>query len=209
MKCPECHTEFKVPSPEEVSGQLEIKATAKQRNATSEYVGLDDIKCPICGDRTRLRTRKKDSSKFYVCVNYPHCKGRVKWENEFEDEFADDRTEERPAARGTHDRTRQQTTTDRNQSERTSSKPTKRKGGISFLEFGCFVISVISLCVLVYYWLFFDTSVAVPGLEAYGVSRVNNLGLMQQQQNGIIVSGIFAALGIAGMVISRYVIKKK
>jgi len=40
----------------------------------------DDIKCPICGSTTTLRTAKKgpDAGKqFYVCENFPECKGRV------------------------------------------------------------------------------------------------------------------------------------
>lgn len=37
----------------------------------------DDIKCPICGSKTTLRTFKKTGSKYHVCVNYPHCNGRV------------------------------------------------------------------------------------------------------------------------------------
>jgi ssDNA-binding Zn-finger/Zn-ribbon topoisomerase 1 len=40
----------------------------------------DDIKCPVCGSETTLRTVKKgaDTGKqFYVCNSYPECKGRV------------------------------------------------------------------------------------------------------------------------------------
>lgn len=37
----------------------------------------DDIRCPVCGSKTTLRTFKKTGSKFHVCVNYPHCNGRV------------------------------------------------------------------------------------------------------------------------------------
>jgi hypothetical protein len=38
------------------------------------------IKCPICGSNTILRTAKKGPNagkKFYVCVKYPKCKGKV------------------------------------------------------------------------------------------------------------------------------------
>jgi ssDNA-binding Zn-finger/Zn-ribbon topoisomerase 1 len=45
-----------------------------------------DIKCPICGSKTRLRTAKKDDSKFHVCVNYPNCRGKVAFEDEWEEE---------------------------------------------------------------------------------------------------------------------------
>ena len=43
-----------------------------------------NIKCPICSSKTRMRTvmKGKDSSKkFYVCINFPRCKGRVKVHN--------------------------------------------------------------------------------------------------------------------------------
>lgn len=46
-----------------------------------------DIKCPICGNKTALRTRRSDKLQFYVCVNFPKCKGMVAqddvyWEEE-------------------------------------------------------------------------------------------------------------------------------
>lgn len=40
----------------------------------------DEIKCPVCGSETTLRTVKKgiDTGKqFYVCNRYPECNGRV------------------------------------------------------------------------------------------------------------------------------------
>lgn len=63
-----------------------------------------DVKCPKCGSETRLRTSKKDGSKFHVCVNYPECKGKVA----FDDDWDDDWDEERPAIKTTHDKTQQQ-----------------------------------------------------------------------------------------------------
>jgi len=42
----------------------------------------DDIKCPICGSKTILRTAKKgpDAGKqFFVCNQYPKCKGRANY----------------------------------------------------------------------------------------------------------------------------------
>jgi hypothetical protein len=41
----------------------------------------DDVKCPICGSATVIRTAKKgsDSGKqFHLCSRYPECKGRVR-----------------------------------------------------------------------------------------------------------------------------------
>ena len=46
-----------------------------------------DIKCPVCGSKARLRTSKKDGSKFHVCVNYPQCKGKVSFDEEWDDDF--------------------------------------------------------------------------------------------------------------------------
>ena len=42
----------------------------------------DEIKCPICGSKTTLRTAKKgpDAGKqFFVCNQYPKCKGRASY----------------------------------------------------------------------------------------------------------------------------------
>lgn len=49
---------------------------------------VDIVKCPVCGSSTRLRTSKKDGSKFHVCVNWPDCKGKVAfddWEDDWEE----------------------------------------------------------------------------------------------------------------------------
>lgn len=39
-----------------------------------------EIKCPICGSETIVRTTKKGSKagyRFHVCISYPECKGKV------------------------------------------------------------------------------------------------------------------------------------
>jgi ssDNA-binding Zn-finger/Zn-ribbon topoisomerase 1 len=46
-----------------------------------------NIKCPVCGSSTRLRISKKDGSKFHVCVNYPDCKGKVAFDEDWDDEW--------------------------------------------------------------------------------------------------------------------------
>ena len=58
----------------------------------------EDIKCPVCGSKTSLRTSKKDGAKFHVCINYPDCKGKVA----FDDEWGEDWEDERPATEATH-----------------------------------------------------------------------------------------------------------
>ena len=61
-------------------------------------------------------------------------------------------------------------------------------------------VFVAGLIGLIYYWQFFDTSVAVPETTAFGQTlgggRVHNIGLMQQKQNGMIVCGVGAAIGL-------------
>jgi hypothetical protein len=46
------------------------------------------------------------------------------------------------------------------------------------------------LAIAIYFFFFFDTSVAVPSVsfmgEEFGGGRVNNIGLMAQRQNGIL-----------------------
>ena len=37
----------------------------------------DAPRCPYCGGRMVLRTRKKDGAKFYGCASYPTCRGIV------------------------------------------------------------------------------------------------------------------------------------
>ena len=55
----------------------------------------DNVKCPICGSKTRPRLAKIAGSYFHLCINYPECKGKVAFENEWEEE----REEERPVTR--------------------------------------------------------------------------------------------------------------
>jgi len=44
-----------------------------------------EIKCPKCGSETVLRTAKKGQNageKYFVCINYPNCKGKVRATND-------------------------------------------------------------------------------------------------------------------------------
>lgn len=66
-------------------------------------------------------------------------------------------------------------------------KPVIRMIGLALLLGG--------LAVAFYFFAFFDTSVAVNGIP--GTSRVENLGLMAFQRNGIIISAVVAAVGMA------------
>ena len=44
----------------------------------------DEVKCPLCGSATSLRTAKKGANtgeKYHVCERYPECKGKVKYQS--------------------------------------------------------------------------------------------------------------------------------
>ena len=54
----------------------------------------------------------------------------------------------------------------------------------------------------IYYAIFFDTSVAVGSAGALlGIERVNNIGLMQDKQNGLLLSVVAA---VAGLVVVMF-----
>jgi len=65
-----------------------------------------DVKCPVCGSRTRLGTRRSDGSKFYVCINWPDCRGKVACGDEW-DFGGDDWGDEKPVFRATQHRSPQ------------------------------------------------------------------------------------------------------
>lgn len=48
-----------------------------------------------------------------------------------------------------------------------------------------------------YFLAIYDTSVSVPGGAVLGIDRVNNLGLMQNREIGIIVAVLIIAIGVA------------
>jgi peptidoglycan/LPS O-acetylase OafA/YrhL len=58
------------------------------------------------------------------------------------------------------------------------------------------ILIIAGIASLVYFLFFFDTSVAVPTQEFTGGGRVNNLGLLQDRQNGIIVSSVALMIGV-------------
>jgi len=56
---------------------MQIKRVGSVRNRCKM---ADDIKCPICGSATILRTAKNGPNIgrfFHVCTKYPECKGKV------------------------------------------------------------------------------------------------------------------------------------
>lgn len=58
------------------------KEFAKQLESgiAKKDVLIKKSRCPKCGSQTELRTVQKGSDagkQFYVCINYPKCKGRI------------------------------------------------------------------------------------------------------------------------------------
>lgn len=54
------------------------------------------VRCPECGGRTILRVSKISDIKYYVCSNYPECKGRVPVEGSVYTEIGGGRSMGRP-----------------------------------------------------------------------------------------------------------------
>jgi len=81
---------------------------------------------------------------------------------------------------------------------KTGSSLTRIVGGLLFLG---------GIIAAVYFFVSFDTSVAVPSTTILGTTigggRVNNLGLMQDRQNGIIFGFGAALLGAALIYLGR------
>ena len=70
---------------------------------------------------------------------------------------------------------------------------------ISFLAVLGVLVFLGGLLAAVYYWHFFDPSVRTSTGE-----RVNNIGLLQDRQNGLIVSVFLSAIGFAAIVLGEY-----
>jgi hypothetical protein len=66
-----------------------------------------------------------------------------------------------------------------------------------------FLACLGGVAAMMYYWLFFDTTVIAGGLA------VNNIGLMQDRQSGIIVGVAFAVIGLACVALAQYGVKRK
>lgn len=85
----------------------------------------------------------------------------------------------------------------------TQNEEREKSSGLGVLGKLAFIAGSI---ILIYYWQFYDTSVAVPTETIFGQTvgggRVNNLGLMQDRESGIIVGGIIAAFGLFCLISS-------
>jgi ssDNA-binding Zn-finger/Zn-ribbon topoisomerase 1 len=68
---------------------------------------MADVRCPKCGNKTTIRTAKKDEGQYHVCINYPGCRGRVLVDEDRNDDWGDDWDKARPAAKPAYDKPRQ------------------------------------------------------------------------------------------------------
>ena len=71
----------------------------------------------------------------------------------------------------------------------------------NFNLLGC-LFTLVGVAGAVYFLVFFDVSVATPSItqEVLGISRVNNIGLMQDRQNGLIISLVVGVVGVALLI---------
>jgi hypothetical protein len=66
------------------------------------------------------------------------------------------------------------------------------------------VFITLALLLGLYFFVIFDPSVQVPGVGIFGLgNRVNNLGLLSQQQNGIIIACTLAVIGIGAILAGK------
>jgi ssDNA-binding Zn-finger/Zn-ribbon topoisomerase 1 len=62
------------------------------------------VRCPKCGNKTTTRTAKKDDSVYYVCINYPKCRGRVLADEDEGGGWGGDSGQESPTPEPAYDR---------------------------------------------------------------------------------------------------------
>ena len=62
------------------------------------------VRCPKCGNKTTTRTAKKDDSAYYVCINYPKCRGRVLADEDEGGGWGGDSGQESPTPEPAYDR---------------------------------------------------------------------------------------------------------
>jgi hypothetical protein len=88
-----------------------------------------------------------------------------------------------------------------------SEDPTPRRGTLSFIQRLGALLCALGAIGAVFFFAAFDTSVQVPVREVLGQTvgggRVNNLGLMNQQENAIIISCVVALIGVILLVVGR------
>ena len=64
---------------------------------------MPDIRCPKCGKKTTIRVSKPSGREYFVCLNYPRCRGRVPVEEDLSGAWG----QESPAPEAARDSPRQ------------------------------------------------------------------------------------------------------
>jgi hypothetical protein len=89
-----------------------------------------------------------------------------------------------------------------------AAPPTARKPGSPALKVIGLLLLTAGIGAVVYFVGFYDTSVSVPETaimgQTVGGGRVNNVGLMQNRQNGIIVGSVVFAAGLACLLLGQF-----
>lgn len=90
---------------------------------------------------------------------------------------------------------------------RTPTTATATRGSPVLRTMGALAL-LLGLGGVVYFYAMFDTSVETPRVEFLGQTlgggRVNNLGLMQEQRNGLTLSGIAVLAGLALVLVGEF-----
>ena len=93
---------------------------------------------------------------------------------------------------------------ERESNTKASSSPAVSSG---FLKGLGVILFLGGLAAALYFYAYFDTSIPAPSVELFGETlgggRVHNIGLMQERQNGLILSAIAAAVGLVCLVLGE------
>jgi hypothetical protein len=136
-----------------------------------------EVQCPLCGSETRIRTRREDGSKFYVCVNWPDCKGKIVYDEEWEDDGWDD---EKPVARAPK------------RTEKPQSRPKKRLKYTQSAKFYFLITFIVATVIgVAICWGQWKPEVDIASRLGYCLGYSMPIGLVV----ALIVYGIAKALG--------------
>ncbi len=83
----------------------------------------------------------------------------------------------------------------------TTRAPATPSTGSPVLRIVGALLFIVGAATAVYYYRFFDTSVATESVtvlgRTFGGDRVHNIGLMQDRQNGIMLAALSSVVGLA------------
>ena len=141
----------------------------------AEEIKKEAIKCKHCKEDTLNENKKEEKLKTEIC---PHCFHK----NEVNDTFCF---------------SCKKMIIQSNNNSYENKGVFEKDLTLKHLGFGLFAIGCL---VTIYFFIGYDTSVEVPTTEWFGQEigggRVNNLGLMQNRQNGIIFGAMITFIGL-------------